>query len=205
MKNFFKSKEKDGVKVPFYKRKWFFVLAALLVFVAIFYEEDKPEEAIVNDPPPPIEEVASKDISKEELKKEKKPEMLADLDPQDILNKSKFKVNIMTSSDWFIEEYEKQKIRKNKFDMSVYSTDTIKDQSGVEFPYSFMVTGRYEEKGSGALKDYVMTLGFKDAQGLEDGKAFCIQYLNDDTGTYVNVMDPEDDAIMKMLELLEGD
>lgn len=207
MKKIFKAKfTEDGVKVPFYKRKWFIVLAALFVFSAIFYEEDKPEETTNSNSVPPIEQVADKELEVEKPEKKedkKKTNLLADLDPQEMLDKSKFQVNMMTSVDFFIEEYEKQRIRKTKFDTTVYSSDIIRDQSGVEFPYSFMVTGRYEEKGTGALRDFIMTLVFKDDEGLEDGRAYCMQYMNDDTGTYLNVMDPEDDAMLKLLELLE--
>lgn len=208
MKKFFGPKyTEDGVKIPFYKRKWFIGFAILFIFTAIFYEEDKPGEVTNTDPVSQVGQVADKDVVevKEETKEDKKKStLLADLEPQEMLDKSKFKVNIMTAVDYFIEEYEKQRIKKTKFDTVVYSTDIVKDQSGVEFPYSFMVTGRYEEKGTGALRDFVMTLVFKDDEGLEDGKAYCIQYFNDDTATYVNVMDPEDDAMLKLFESLEG-
>lgn len=212
MKKIFKAKfTKDGVKIPFYKRKWFIILAVLFIFTAIFYEEDKPDQAANEDIAPLVEQTNNKDVleiaeveeEEEEEEEKDKSNLLADLDPQEMLDKTKFKVNMMTSVDFFIEEYEKQRIRKNKFDTTVYSSDIIKDQSGVEFPYSFMVTGRYEEKGTGALRDFTMTLVFKDDEGLEDGSAYCMQYMNDDTGTYFNVMDPEDDAMLKLLELLE--
>ena len=64
-----------------------------------------------------------------------------------------------------------------------------------------MITGRYEEKGSGALKDFIMTLGFKDVEQLEKGLASCIQYINDDTGHNINVMKPEDDVLLKMMNM----
>lgn len=48
-----------------------------------------------------------------------------------------------------------------------------------------------------------MTLGFKDAEELEEGMPSCIQYMNYDTGLNFNVMNPEDDVILKMMESIK--
>lgn len=154
------------------------------------------------------EQEEDKKIVEEKAEKEKEEEKsdtsMSKKDPQQLLEDTSFKVNIRTATRYFIEEYEKQKIKKLQMNsVAVYSGDVVKDQGGNEFPYSFMVAGRYEEKGNGALRDFIMTIGYHDDKSLEDGIASCIQYVNDDTQKYINVMDPDNDILLKIMESIQ--
>lgn len=140
---------------------------------------------------------------------EKQGEITEETDVEDIsssqslIDTPQLNIKLMTAAEYFVEEYEKQRIKGMKINTTaVYSEDIVRDQSGQEFPYSFMIVGRYEERGNGALRDFVMTIGYKDAESYDKGLGSCIQYINEDTGAYINVMDPEDDAIVKLLESL---
>lgn len=128
---------------------------------------------------------------------------LADLYPQEILEDSRFEVYALAGARYFIEDYEKQRIKKfADKKIVVYSNEPVHDQAGVEFPYSFLIKGRYEEKGTGVLRDFIMTLGYIDDKSLNEGLASCIQYINVSTGYELNVMDPNDDVLLKMIDAL---
>lgn len=175
------------------------IIVFFILFGITIPEEDDVEKAEIENEEELEEKEESENEEEPKEKKEEKEEK--EIDSQELLEETNFKVNIRTALNYFVEEYEKQRIRKLDIKTTaVYSEDTVKDQAGNEFPYSFMASGRYEEKGTGALRDFVMTLGYSDDKALDKGNASCIQYINDDTGNYINVMDPEDDVILQMLE-----
>lgn len=124
------------------------------------------------------------------------------LNPQEMLDKTDFRVKIRTASRYYIEEIEKQKVKKlNMKNIAVYSEKPIKDKQGQIFKYSFVVTGSYEEKGTASIRDFAMTIVYENDRDLENGQAACIQYVNPDTLKQLNAFDPEYDFISKILDL----
>lgn len=111
-----------------------------------------------------------------------------------------FEARIRTATKYFIEEYDLHRVKKLRLEeVVVYSSEVIRDQAGNEFPYSYLVKGRYEEKQTGALHDFYMTLVYKNAEKVRKGEASCIQYLNPTKRTNINHMNSEDDIFKDLL------
>ena len=209
-------------KKPIYKRWWFWLLLIVIIGAVVDNSEETKgdskakEKVTVEDDKNKAEEdkaeedKADNEDEKEEVKKEEKVEKkeneLSNLSPYDMLEETKFIANTRVAAKYFIEEYDKQRIKSLRGDsiksIAVFSEEPVKDKAGKEYPYSFILTGRYEEKKTGALKDFIMTLGYLDDESLDSGRASCLQYINDDNGQYINVIDPEDDALQKIIDSL---
>lgn len=104
------------------------------------------------------------------------------------------------------EQIEKQRMKgfapSADFTVAKYSDEPIKDKDGNEYPVSYMVSGQYEEKGSGALRDFVMCIAYKSEEDLDNnGTGYCLQYLNQDTNKYFNNVAKEDDIFEKLQDL----
>ena len=116
-------------------------------------------------------------------------------------------ITTQTLAQTIIEEkIEKQRMKgfapSSDFTVAKYSNDPIKDQDGNEYPISYMVSGQYEEKGSGALRDFVMCIAYKSEEDLDNnGTGYCLQYLNQDTNKYFNNVAKEDDIFEKLQDL----
>lgn len=122
---------------------------------------------------------------------------------QKFVKKHQAMVKVMAES--FIEDLEKQriKIRIGDIDTIVYSSNIVRDRNDKEYPYTFFSMGKYEEKGTGALKEFYMVQGYEDEKALEDGPVTLLQYENPDTGTNINNINPEDDLFLKLEETWE--
>lgn len=119
----------------------------------------------------------------------------------------KYRISVGTSAQEFIEEtFEKQKLAgfapSTGFKVVIYSDDPTHDKDGNVYPYSFLVSGRYEEKGSGALKDFFMTVAYKNEEDIKNYKAFCLQYINQDTDKFFSVINEEEDIFLKLQKTL---
>lgn len=106
----------------------------------------------------------------------------------------------------FIEEkIEKQRMKgfapSHSFNVVVYNSEPIKDQDGNEYPLSYMVSGQYEEKGTGAIRDFMMCIGYKSKEDVENSTGYCLQYINQDTNKYYNNVAKEYDVLEKLKEL----
>ena len=103
------------------------------------------------------------------------------------------------------ETIEKQRMKglapSANFTVAKYSDKPIKDQDGNEYPLSYMVSGQYEEKGTGALRDFVMCIAYKSEEDLNNYQGYCLQYINQDTNKYFNVVSKEDDILEKLKDL----
>lgn len=104
------------------------------------------------------------------------------------------------------EQIEKQRMKgfspSSKFIVVKYSDKPIKDQDGNEYPISYMVSGQYEEKGTGALRDFIMCIAYKSEDDLDNkGYGHCLQYVNQDTNKYFNNVAKEDDIFEKFKNL----
>ena len=87
------------------------------------------------------------------------------------------------------------------FVVAKYSDKPIKDQDGNEYPISYMVSGQYEEKGSGALRDFVICIAYKSQDDIDNFNGYCLQYINQDTNKYFNIVAKEDDILEKLKEV----
>lgn len=104
------------------------------------------------------------------------------------------------------EKIEKQRMKgfapSSNFTVAKYSDKPIKDNDGNEYPISYMVSGQYEEKGTGALRDFVMCIAYKSEDDLDNkGYGYCLQYVNQDTNKYFNNVAKEDDIFEKLKDL----
>ena len=103
------------------------------------------------------------------------------------------------------EKIEKQRMKgfapSSDFVVAKYSDKPIKDQDGNEYPISYMVSGQYEEKGSGALRDFVICIAYKSQADIDDFNGYCLQYINQDTNKYFNIVAKEDDILEKLKEV----
>lgn len=103
------------------------------------------------------------------------------------------------------EKIEKQRMKglapSYNFNVVVYNSEPIKDLDGNEYPLSYMVSGQYEEKGTGALRDFMMCIGYKSKEDVENSTGYCLQYINQDTNKYYNNVAKEYDVLEKLKEL----
>ena len=103
------------------------------------------------------------------------------------------------------EKIEKQRMKgfapSHSFNVVVYNSEPIKDQDGNEYPLSYMVSGQYEEKGTGAIRDFMMCIGYKSKEDVDNYKGYCLQYINQDTNKYYNNVAKEYDVLEKLKEL----
>lgn len=118
---------------------------------------------------------------------------------------SKHEIEIKICAKNIIEnEIEKHKMKGfspiSSFTAAIYDDKPVYDQQGEEYPLSFSVIGKYEEKGTGLIRDFNITLGYKDVQSIENFSGTVLQYLNEDTDKYYNIMDPESDLWLKLME-----
>ncbi|WP_130819128.1 hypothetical protein [Anaerococcus vaginimassiliensis] len=172
---------------------------------------DRPEEDILEEIAPnynmTVEEIQNKmralsdaaverySFENQEKRKEKK----------NFLDENK--VYVQTASQNFVEEAEMKKLKgfapSSSWQVSMYSGEEIKDLDGNSYPYSFRIAGRYEEKGTGNLYDFLMVLAYKTESDIKDVKANCLQYLNTTNGNYYDNIVDEDNDLLKMEEFMQ--
>lgn len=189
----FKKKEKEEVKTNDKKNTAIGCLV-IIVLVLVFAltqcgKSDKKET-----------EPAKNNAVAAEQKKES--------DPEDEAKKQE-ENNILATqvvAQKLIEEtIEKQRMKgfapSSDFVVAKYSDNPIKDQDGNEYPISYMVTGKYEEKGSGAIRDFVICIAYKSQADIDNFHGYCLQYINQDTNKYFNIVAKEDDILEKLKEI----
>lgn len=103
-----------------------------------------------------------------------------------------------TLANRFIEEFEKQAIKNPvlsaiDYQVKTYMSNPLKDKEGSEYIYTYQVNGKYEEKGTGKLCNFAMTLAFNNQDDLRNSTGYCLQYINDGTGTFFSAVAPEFD------------
>lgn len=135
-----------------------------------------------------------------EQKKESDPE--DDAKKQEENNISTTKV---VAQELIEETIEKQRMKgfapSSDFVVAKYSDKPIKDKDGNEYPISYMVSGKYEEKGSGAIRDFVICVAYKSQEDVENYNGYCLQYINQDTNKYFNVVAKENDILEKLKDI----
>ena len=103
------------------------------------------------------------------------------------------------------ETIEKQRMKgfapSAYFSVVRYSNNPIKDQDGNEYPISYMVSGEYEEKGSGAIREFLMCIAYRSQTDVDNFNGYCLQYVNADTNKYFNIVAKEYDVLEKLYEL----
>lgn len=87
------------------------------------------------------------------------------------------------------------------FNVVKYNSEPIKDEDGEEYPISYAVSGQYEEKGNGAIREFFMCIAYKSQEDVDNFRGYCLQYLNQDTGKYFSLIDKEYDVLEKLKEL----
>lgn len=130
----------------------------------------------------------------------------AELSKMEIAEDSNLNVGIKTLCMTNIENnLEKQKIAgfAPTYDwiVNLYDEDPVTDVDGSSYEYNYIVTGQYEEKGSGAIREFYMILGFDSVEDIEDGHGTVLQYVNADTGTIYNILSEEDDPLVKLKDM----
>ena len=103
-----------------------------------------------------------------------------------------------TLANKFIEDIEKQAIKNPvlsaiDYQVKTYMSNPLKDKEGNEYIYTYQVNGKYEEKGTGRLCNFAMTLAFNNQDDLRNSTGYCLQYTNEGTGTFFSVVAPEFD------------
>lgn len=99
-----------------------------------------------------------------------------------------YKEELKVIAHQHIEQTEMQKIKgSHDFIVKTYQYDPVK-AGGVEYPYTFLVRGEYEEKGTGALQRFTMVLGTTEPEQLKDFKADLLKYQST-TGTEMAEID----------------
>lgn len=135
-----------------------------------------------------------------EQKKESDPE--DDAKKQEENNISTTKV---VAQELIEETIEKQRMKgfapSSDFVVAKYSDKPIKDKDGNEYPISYMVSGKFEEKGSGAIRDFVICVAYKSQEDVENYNGYCLQYINQDTNKYFNVVAKENDILEKLKDI----
>lgn len=74
--------------------------------------------------------------------------------------------------------------------VEVYSYEAVLDQSGVKYPYSFLVQNQYTIEVSGDRVEYLMVLGYRSEKDIKDFKGHCLKYLSE-TGRDYNEFESE--------------
>lgn len=206
MKKFLRNKEgrtEHGTKKPLYRRWWFIAVVVLIIFSLIKgggSPEEKQEVIAKDEPPVEVIEVAEDEEVEEEVVEEELIEKTEAVEVRpsvdDLLEK--YSVKAAQNAELFLEQLEKVEV-KTKFlsagdaVVAVYSEDKVLDQSGAEFKYSFVVQNQYTIKATGDIVEYVMTLGYKSEEDIDNLLGYCLQYFSE-TGNELNVMDPEYDV-----------
>ena len=189
----FKKKEKEEVKTNDKKNTAIGCLI-IIVLVLVFAltqcgKSDKKET-----------EPAKNNAVAAEQKKESEPE--DDAKKQEENNISTTKI---VAQNLIEETIEKQRMKgfapSSDFVVAKYSDKPIKDKDGNEYPISYMVTGKYEEKGSGAIRDFVICIAYKSQADLDNFNGYCLQYINQDTNKYFNVVAKENDILEKLKDI----
>lgn len=189
-----------------------FVGFFILTIVAGMILPGPTEEEIAQKEAEEQEEQQQKEEKKQEKEQEKEERKQEQQESEDESGESSevtadklmklggFEARVRTATKYFIEEYDLHRVKKVRLDnVVVYSSEVIRDRAGNEFPYSYFVKGRYEEKQTGALHDFYMTLVYKDAEKVRKGEASCIQYLNPTKRTNINHINSEDDIFKELL------
>lgn len=162
-------------------------------------EEETTEEAIEE----PENDSDEEEIDIENLSEEEKQE-LKQKTLQDIANNDNYMIR--ESVKHFIEEQlEKQRIKgflAPDWDVVVYSSNPFEDANGEIYDATFAVSGMYEEKGNGALREFFAIIGYKNIDDIETGNSYLLYYLNADTDKYFSAVKEEDD-ILKQLQNLQ--
>lgn len=109
----------------------------------------------------------------------------------------KYNNKIMIRAESYLEDLEKVRIKKNlimePFTVVIYNSEPVQDQSGVEFPFSYAISGNFDVKETGEIREFMMTLGYKNLDDLKENVGHVIQYLSS-SDTYFNAMADEFDA-----------
>lgn len=172
---------------------------------------DRPEEDILEEIAPnynmTVEEIQNKmrDLSDAAVERYSFEHQEKIEENKNFLDENK--VYVQTASQSFVEDAEMKKIKgfapSSSWQVSIYSNEEIKDLDGNSYPYSFRIAGRYEEKGTGNLYDFLMILAYKTESDIKNVKANCIQYLNTTNGNYYNNIVDEDNDLLKMEEFMQ--
>lgn len=161
---------------PFYKKGWFIAIMFILILTVLVIVK---ENEIIK-------------LKNKLFPAEPAPDYTIERGYELIEKKKK---NIYEIVDYFIEENEMKKIKTTFFfyepdyKIDVYSETPISDKNNNSYPISFLVRGRYEEKGSHDLNDFNMIIAFKSEQQLDESIAYLLKYENEQTETYFNVLD----------------
>lgn len=188
----FKKKEKEEVKTNDKKNSAIGCLIVVLVLVFALTQCGKSDKKETGP--------AKNNAAAAEQKKESDPEDEAKKQEENNISTTK-----VVAQKLIEETIEKQRMKgfapSSGFVVAKYSDNPIKDQDGNEYPISYMVTGKYEEKGSGAIRDFVICIAYKSQADLDNFNGYCLQYINQDTNKYFNVVAKEDDVLEKLKDM----
>ena len=190
----FKKKEKEEVKVDEKKNTAIGCLVILLIAIVFVFTQCGKSDNKETD------RAKNNSVDTEEKKEETNPEDEAKKQEENNISNTK-----VVAQKLIEEKIEKQRMKgfapSSNFVVAKYSSNPIKDQDGNEYPISYMVSGQYEEKGNGALRDFVICIAYKSQQDVDNFNGYCLQYINQDTNKYFNVVAEEDDILEKLKDV----
>lgn len=182
-------------KKPFYKKTWFKVVIGLFLLGTILSILDPKEK----------EETEKAEVTEQETEKtEEITEENTELTTENMADFISVNATyIQTMAQHFVEEKEMKSLKglapSTGWKVANYKKEPVTDADGNEYPISFIVSGRYEEKDNGQLNDFQMILGYKNEQDVEDQTSTLLQYINFTNGNeFTNIS--EEDNIMNFVE-----
>lgn len=121
-------------------------------------------------------------------------------DQKKYLEKNRIAVQVLTLD--LIQQIESVALRDNslQWTTSIYRIDPITDTEGYTYPVSFMVSGTFEEKATGALNKFTCIVGFDKKDDLDTATAKPLLYVNFDTGNTYNVLKDGDNIFNQLQE-----
>ncbi|MDO5716407.1 MAG: hypothetical protein Q4Q17_01280 [Tissierellia bacterium] len=199
----------------FKKMRWWAKLLIIFFLIAIILNVCCPNtmEQLAK------ESKEQKRIERQEKQREEKQQKQAETEEaerkkaeklEEITNKKStelvkdYRGHLSVESENIIEKIDRIKIKGNLWKnatYAAYSDEVIHDKDDNEYAYSFMATGEYEEKKTGKLRNFIILIGYKNAEALEKANGTCLYYLSE-AGSNVNNLAEEDDTITKLLETL---
>lgn len=189
----FKKKEKEEVKTNDKKNTSIGCLVIIVIILVFAFTQCGKSDKKETEP-------AKNNAVAAEQKKESDPEDDAKKQEEDNISHTK-----VVAQKLIEETIEKQRMKgfapSSDFVVAKYSDKPIKDKDGNEYPISYMVTGKYEEKGSGAIRDFVICIAYKSQTDIDNFHGYCLQYINQDTNKYFNIISKEDDILEKLKEV----
>lgn len=106
----------------------------------------------------------------------------------------RYSSNIKANTVMNVENLQMIKIKTLGNDSMVqeFSTVSVFDINGNEYPYTYFIHGQYETKQTGELFNYSMILGYKTKEDIENMSGTCLEYYNNTSGQTYSIIDDDE-------------